>query len=171
MTAVVALRSVLPAALSLGAAALWLFVPLAGQAFTLAASEFLVSVSDGESTLRSIESDVVPYLPDRACFGWRLRFAEPPALARYREVLQLPAAPAFWSGEDDPYSPHRYSADRTTATTEEYAAPDVEGWIASTWCIAEGDPVGPHSVDVYIDGRHVEHFDFEVKPFSEFSEN
>jgi hypothetical protein len=129
--------------------------------------EFLVSVSDGEGNQRSIQADVVPYLPDRACFGWRLRLAGAPTLVRYREVLTLPEAPAFWTGEDDSYSPHKYSADRTTATTEEFAAPDKDGWISSHWCIAEGDPVGAHSIDVYIDDSLVRHFAFEVKKLGE----
>ena len=146
------------------AAALGLaFPPADGYGFTLEAAEFVVSVSDGEGNERSMEADVVPYLPERACFGWRIRFAEAPPLVRYREVLKLPEAPAFWSGENDAYSPHVYSADRTTATTEQFAAPDPEGWIESAWCIAEGDPVGAHSIDVYIDDRHVKRFDFEVR--------
>src|SRR3546814_14139846 len=65
---------------------------------------------------RSIASTLVPYLPDRACFGWRIRLAEAPPVVRVREVLRLPEPPLFWSGEDDPYSPHVFSADRTTAT-------------------------------------------------------
>src|SRR3546814_17475000 len=86
-------------------------------------------------------------LPDQACFGWRIRLAEAPPVVRVREVLKLPEAPAFWSGEDDPYSTHVFSDDRTTATTEEYKAPE-EGWISSDWCIAEGDPLGAHCIEV-----------------------
>ena len=74
----------------------------------------------------------------------------------------MPAAPAFWSGEDDEYSPHRYSADRTTATTEEFATLE-DGWLSSSWCIAEGDPIGPHSIEVYIDERLARRFEFEVR--------
>lgn len=154
------------AALAL-AAAVWLAAVPPLHAAEVAEVEFLVSVSDGEGNQRSIQADVVPYLPDRACFGWRLRLAGAPALVRYREVLTLPEAPAFWTGEDDSYSPHKYSADRTTATTEEFAAPDKDGWISSHWCIAEGDPVGAHSIDVYIDGHLVRHFAFEVKKLGE----
>lgn len=143
----------------------------AGRAYTVESAVFVVSVSDGEGNARSVEADLVPYLPNRACFGWRLRLGAAPAVVRYREVLKLPEAPAYWSGEHDAYSPHAYSADRTTATTEQFAAPDAEGWIASSWCIAEGDPVGLHSIDVYIDGEHVRHFDFEVKKLTDRIEN
>jgi hypothetical protein len=125
-------------------------------------AEFLVVLTDGEGGRQAIASTLVPYLPNRACFGWRIRLAEAPAMVRLREVLQLPTAPAFWSGEDDAYSPHKYSADRTTATTEQFAAPK-DGWIGSSWCIVEGDPVGAHSIEVFIDDRLIRHFDFEVK--------
>ncbi len=150
--------------LALAAGLFW--VAPAG-AFSIESAVFVVSVSDGEGNARSIEADLVPYLPNRACFGWRLQLAAPPALVRYREVLKLPKAPVYWSGEHDAYSPHAYSADRTTATTEQFVAPDAEGWIASSWCIAEGDPVGPHSIDVYLDGAHVKRFDFEVKELTD----
>lgn len=150
-----------------GSVAVWFFAPGAAQAVTVESAEFLVSISDGEGNQRSIQADVVPYLPDRACFGWRLRLTDSPQIVRYREVLKLPEAPEFWSDENDAYSPHRYSADRTTATTEEFAAPDRDGWISSNWCIAAGDPVGPHSIDVYIEDHLVKHFDFEVKKLSE----
>ena len=138
-----------------------------GRAAMLETAEFVVSVSDGQGNSRSVISNVVPYLPERACFGWRIRLADRRALVRYREVLKLPQAPKFWSGENDAYSPHSFSADRTTATTEEFAAPDKEGWIASSWCIAAGDPTGPHSIDVFIDGQLAKHFDFEVKIIGE----
>ncbi|MGD1879999.1 MAG: hypothetical protein ACFB13_21155 [Kiloniellaceae bacterium] len=154
-----------------GVLALWLVAPGQGQAFTLKDAEFVVSVSDGEGNERQTLSDLVPYLPDRACFGWRLRLTGVPALVKYREVLKLPVAPAFWSGEGDEYSPHRFSADRTLVTTEEFAAPDADGWIASTWCIVEGDPAGPHSIDVYIEDRLARHFDFEVRKLSGTTEN
>lgn len=134
----------------------------AGDGYRVETAEFIVSLGDGEGNRSSIASTLVPYLPNQACFGWRIRLAEAPPVLRVREVLKLPAAPAFWSGEDDPYSTHVFSADRTTATTEEYQAPE-EGWIASEWCIADGDPVGAHSIDVFIEGALVRRFDFEVK--------
>jgi hypothetical protein len=142
----------------------------AGSGYTVEVAEFVVSLGDGEGNERHIASDLVPYLPNQACFGWRIRLAEAPTLVRVREVLQLPEAPTFWSGEGDEYSPHTFSADRTTATTEEYKAP-VDGWLESQWCIAEGDPMGPHWIEVYIEGDLIRHFDFEVKKPSEFRNN
>lgn len=146
----------------LAGGALWSPQAFAAPAYTVEVAEFVVSISDGEGNQRSAVGDVVPYLPNRACFGWRLRLADAPAIVRVREVLQLPEAPAFWSGEDDAYSTHTFSADRTTAITEEYKAPQ-EGWLENNWCIVEGDPAGAHSIDIYIEDALARHFDFEVK--------
>ncbi|MGF1592060.1 MAG: hypothetical protein ACFCUW_02200 [Kiloniellaceae bacterium] len=142
----------------------------AGAGYQVEAAEFVVSLDDGEGNERSVVSDLVPYLPNRACFGWRIRLADAPALVRVREVLKLPAAPDFWSGEDDQYSPHTYSADRTTATTEEFAAPK-DGWLSNQWCIVEGDPTGAHFIEVFIEDELVRRFDFEVKKPSETRSN
>lgn len=125
-------------------------------------AEFVVSVGDGEGSERRFVSNLVPYLPNQACFGWRIRLAAPPGVLLVREILRLPEAPAFWSGEDDEFSTHMFSADRTTATTVEYKAPQ-DGWIDNQWCIVEGDPVGQHSIDVFIEDQLIRRFDFEVK--------
>src|SRR3546814_1557627 len=69
------------------------------EGITVEAAEFIVSVGDGEGGERRIASTLVPYLPDQACFGWRIRLAEAPPVVRVREVLKLPEAPAFWSGD------------------------------------------------------------------------
>lgn len=145
-------------------------VPAAAPDYSVEVAEFVVSLGDGEGNERHIASDLVPYLPNQACFGWRIRLAGAPAVVRVREVLQLPEAPAFWSGEGDEYSPHTFSADRKTATTEEYKAP-LDGWLMSQWCIVEGDPMGTHAIDVYIDGDLIRHFDFEVKKPSDVINN
>lgn len=142
----------------------------AQESVTVEAAEFVVSLIDGEGNERSILSDLVPFLPNQACFGWRIRLSAAPSVVQVREVLRLPEAPAFWSGEDDEYSPHTFSADRRTATTEEYKAP-VDGWLASQWCIVEGDPMGPHWIEVYIEGELARRFDFEVKKPNEIVNN
>src|SRR3546814_6785885 len=97
------------------------------EGITVEAAEFIVSVGDGEGGERRIASTLVPYLPDQACFGWRIRLAEAPPVVRVREVLKLPEAPAFWSGEDDPSSTHVFSADRNPANTEDYRTSGLSG--------------------------------------------
>lgn len=74
----------------------------------------------------------------------------------------LPKAPVLWSGENEEYSPHRFSADRTTAIAEAFALLG-DGWIGNDWCIAEGDPLGPHSIEVFTEERLARRFEFEVR--------
>jgi len=142
----------------------------AAETYSVEVAEFVVSLGDAAGNERTIAADVVPYLPNQACFGWRIRLAVHPTVLKVREVLHLPVAPATWSGEDDEYSPHTFSADRRTATTEEFKVPR-DGWLDSHWCIVEGDPVGPHWLEVYIDDDLIKHFDFEVKKPSEIRAN
>lgn len=42
------------------------------------------------------------------------------------------------------------------------AAPDADGWLTHGWCVAEGDPLGAHSINVTLDGTEVAHWDFTV---------
>lgn len=148
----------------------WTADARAAESYSVEVAEFVVSLVDGAGNERTVTSDVVPYLPDQACFGWRIRLAVHPAVLKVREVLHLPKAPATWSGEDDAYSLHSFSADRRTATTEEYKVPR-DGWLDNHWCIVEGDPLGPHWIEVYIEDELIKHFDFEVKKPSEIRNN
>src|SRR3546814_10517546 len=59
------------------------------EGITVEAAEFIVSVGDGEGGERRIASTLVPYLPDQACFGWRIRLAEaPPRSEEHTSELQ-----------------------------------------------------------------------------------
>jgi len=109
-----------------------------------------------------VQSDVVPLLPGQACFGWRIRLDGADRLIKATETLELPEAPAVWSGEGDEYSPTKIVNDRKTAVTTMFHALD-EGWFGSVWCIAEGDPVGPHTIAVHVDEHLLAEFDFTVE--------
>ena len=109
---------------------LFLIIPLIGslitfqavtaKAFEIQKTEFVVGISDGSFEPVYSPSNVVPLLPDRACFGWRIWISGDEKLVFTREILKLPDQPAYWSGEDNSYDTSRISEDRTTATTEEY---------------------------------------------------
>src|SRR3546814_16324876 len=70
------------------------------EGITVEAAEFIVSVGDGEGGERRIASTLVPYLPDQACFGWRLRLAAAPPVGPVGAVLNLPTPPASSSGRE-----------------------------------------------------------------------
>ena len=77
--------------------------PSAARAFEIQRTEFVVGISNGNFEPVYSPSKVVPLLPDRACFGWRIRISGDEKLVFTREILKLPEQPEYWSGEDDAY--------------------------------------------------------------------
>ena len=137
------------------------FPAATANAFEIQKTEFVVGISDGSFKPVYSPSNVVPLLPDRACFGWRIRISGDEKLVFTREILKLPDQPAYWSGEDDSYDTSRISEDRTTATTEEYR-PVKNGWVENYWCVSDGDPTGDCLIEVSIGDLPAERFEFQI---------
>jgi hypothetical protein len=136
--------------------------PAVARAPVVEESEFLVLLIGPDGSASVIESDVVPLIPDHVCFGWRIRVSGTDTVVKQVEELILPVAPDVWVGiEDDEFSPTQLSADRRTATTTTFVTPQ-DGWMENTWCIAPGDPAGPHTIRVTADGALLREFDFTV---------
>ncbi|MBG6175491.1 hypothetical protein IWQ55_003322 [Labrenzia sp. EL_208] len=137
------------------------FLATGARAFEIEKTEFVVGLSDGNYDPVYLPSDVVPLLPDRACFGWRIKISGDEKLVFTREILKLPEQPEYWSGEDDKYSTSQISEDRTTAITDEYL-PVVDGWVENYWCVSEGDPIGDCLLEVYFGDVPAGRFEFEI---------
>jgi hypothetical protein len=113
------------------------------------------------------DDPLVPLLPANACYTWHVQLAAPdagtPAPATLVERLVLPVPLADWGTvATTPDDNVEISADGTTAITSFAAAPDAEGWLSNGWCVAAGDPVGPHRFELELDGAPLTSFDFEV---------
>ncbi|MBG6158756.1 hypothetical protein IWQ52_004837 [Labrenzia sp. EL_159] len=139
----------------------FLFLIANTHAVEIEKTEFVVGLSDGNYDPVYLPSDVVPLLPDRACFGWRIKISGDEKLVFTREILKLPEQPEYWSGEDDKYSTSQISEDRTTAITDEYL-PVVDGWVENYWCVSEGDPIGDCLLEVYFGDVPAGRFEFEI---------
>ncbi len=139
------------------------FLLLAGNAHAIEIEKtvFLVGISEGDFEPVYYPADKVPLLPDRACFGWRIKIAGNKTLIHTKEILTLPEQPVYWSGEGDPYDASRISEDRTTATTEVYR-PVKDGWVENYWCVSEGDPTGECSIEVFFGDVQAGRFDFQI---------
>jgi hypothetical protein len=136
--------------------------PALAKAPVVEDSQFLVYLIGPGGSTDIIESDIVPLIPDHVCFGWRIRISGTGKVVKQVEELTLPIAPQAWVGiEDDEYSPTQLSADRRTATTTTFVTPQ-DGWLENTWCIAPGDPAGPHTIRVLAEGSLLREFDFTV---------
>jgi len=110
-----------------------------------------------------LNDTVVPLLPDNACYNWYVHLGdgEPPKAAT--EILTLPVALADWGTlATDPNDGIDISVDSKVATRSFTPELDADGWVSHTWCVAVGDPVGAHSIEVAVDGTSLTRFDFTV---------
>ncbi|WP_196260204.1 hypothetical protein [Pelagibacterium limicola] len=117
---------------------------------------FVVTVTDAAGNAESKYTTRVPLLPRQACFSWHIRFEGAPSELKITEILQLPAPAQIWETAGS-----QISADRTAAKTTRTITVE-EGWIGAYWCLAEGDPAGPHTIAVSSGAWLDETFSFEV---------
>lgn len=89
------------------------------------------------------ETSVIP-LRTGVCYGWALQVEPQDRTVSIREVFELPA-PGNWDVGDQMSAVARNA--RTAVT--QFEAPLNEGSIEHRWCVAEGDPAGPHRIRVY----------------------
>ena len=109
--------------------------------------------------------DVVPLVPDRSCYGWRIKVSSSDALIRFREEFMLPSEPKHWSDERNEFATKRIVDERRTSITNRFIKPD-KGWVENSWCVAEGDPEGKYSMKVYFNDQFIKLFEFEVRGLS-----
>lgn len=110
-----------------------------------------------------MNDSVVPLLPDNACYGWYAGLEDGAAPKTATEVLSLPVPLADWGSlATDPNDGIDISADSKVATRTFTPELDADGWFSHTWCVAAGDPTGPHSIAIEVDGVPLTRFDFTV---------
>jgi len=102
----------------------------------------------------------VPRVPGQG-FGWVMLVRTDKPTLKVREELTAPEKPETW-GSSDPAVSKSVSADGLTVTTEREVVP-IRGMLLSMWTVAPGDPQGRHTIRIYIDGRPVRNFEFELK--------
>jgi hypothetical protein len=125
-------------------------------------SDFQVTFNYGGSEQRLSETQV-PLLPGNTCYTWWMKLAAGDAPSSVVEKLVLPEALADWGdAATNPDDGVEISADGTTATSTFAPELDSEGWFSKGWCAAVGDPLGPHKIEVSVDGTLLKTYDFEV---------
>ena len=131
---------------------------------TVADAVFLVSEGSGEP----VPSNRVPYRPNSSCYTWIISVAPERRELAVREVFDLPAAARIWGSEGSSTPPEDGSVtlvnpDRSTAVTE-FTDSLEDGVISHGWCVAAGDPTGPHRIRVFVGDELLHEFRFEVVP-------
>ncbi len=107
-----------------------------------------VSITGDDGKQRSYETNAIPLLFNRACFGWRMHLGGPNRVVSLKEVLTTsqPAEQVI-AGPETEVSP-----DKTRATTRMREVVQ-DGVLQRSWCIIPGDPPGTYTYDISIDGE------------------
>lgn len=107
-----------------------------------------VSITGDDGRQRHYETNAIPLLFNRACFGWRMYLGGPNRVVSLKEVLTTsqPAEQVIAGPETV------VSADKTRATTQMFETVQ-DGVLQRSWCIIPGDPPGTYTYDISIDGE------------------
>jgi hypothetical protein len=91
------------------------------------------------------DTAIIPLVPGRVCFGWRVNVGGPDRVIRGKEILTLSrGAVNMWGDYKS-----KVSKDKTTAVTA-FTESVVDGSVMRSWCIVEGDPPGIYTFKVTI---------------------
>lgn len=107
-----------------------------------------VSITKKDGTTRYFETNAIPLLINKACFGWRMWLGGPDRVVNMVEVLQTsqPAKDVIAGPETE------VNAEKTRATTR-MRETVREGYMQRSWCIIAGDPPGTYTYHITIDGE------------------
>ena len=106
-----------------------------------------VSVIGLDGRIRHFETNAIPLLWNRACFGWRSFIGGPNRSVDMVEVLTLSSpAKTMIHGPETVVENNQ----RAVTKTREMV---IDGFIQRAWCILEGDPPGTYRYDITIDGE------------------
>ena len=107
-----------------------------------------VSIAGDDGKQRHYETNAIPLLFHRACFGWRMYLGGPNRVVSLTEVLTTsqPAEQVIAGPETV------VSADKTKATTKMLETVH-DGVLQRSWCIIPGNPPGTYTYDISIDGE------------------
>lgn len=107
-----------------------------------------VSITGDDGRQRHYETNAIPLLFNRACFGWRMFVGGPNRVVSLKEVLTTsqPAEQVIAGPETE------VSSDKTQATTRMFETVQ-DGVLQRSWCIIPGDPPGTYTYDITIDGE------------------
>lgn len=123
-------------------------------------AQFGVFGADPTGRRMLFETDRFPAIT-AAPYGWYIIFKTDKPVVVWREEFELPEPPPSW-GPGEAMGVYQISPDRKTAVTER-VIPTKLGFIANEWRYAPGDPIGAHSMRIYIDGQLIREFKFNIQ--------
>ena len=95
-------------------------------------------------------------------YGWKMVLENEVKTITVTEILTLPGAPKTWGPEPVGSRKREISSDLKTCITTDVINPADGKTFSSYWSIAKGDPIGDYKVDVSINGKHIQTFNFNI---------
>lgn len=106
-----------------------------------------VSITRDDGSVKYYETNAIPLLWNKACFGWRMHVGGPNRFVSMVEILNLSApAKKMIHGPETVVENNQRAITRARELVE-------DGFIQRAWCILEGDPPGVYRYDITIDGE------------------
>jgi hypothetical protein len=132
--------------------------PKQDAACPLQANFGLFRLSARDEVLDFKPGRVVPLAADQS-YGWLLRLNKKGGKVRVLERFTLPEAPRTWG--TGPTERVGRSSDSRTASID-VTLNVYDGVVYRAWTVAPGDPVGHHSIRVWVEDSPPLQFDFDV---------
>ena len=139
--------------LSVGIAACTVPPPSAPSRVQPVASRFGYFAQQPGGSPQFVETYEIPLVPGTE-FGWWIQLRGAGQQVGWREEMTLSAAPL------NPGDARRV---QPNVLVREGVEKPVDGWIGQTWLLDAGDPVGQHSIKVYVNNVLVETFRFHTR--------
>lgn len=114
-----------------------------------------LTITPTEEKPKYEETQDVIFKPNNG-FGWYMNVRSNKKEFQIREVLHLPS-PGVWSNDDKLI----ISDDKKDAMVN--FTKQNTGFFSHVWGIAEGDPKGDYSIDIYVDNKHIKTFYYHIK--------
>ena len=126
----------------------------------IVSGEFGLFELDTPQGPRFTPATVVPLIENQS-YGWVIHLRTNQPTVKWREEFVLPERPATW-GEPEPIGKRSISTSGRTSVTEREVSPE-KGMIFNAWTVAPGDPRGKYLIRVFVEGRLVKTFRFDVQ--------
>ncbi len=139
------------------------------SAFSVLEAQFFVVLTNKQGKQEVLESNKVPYDTEHSCYGWKVKLSGVPGgTVELQEILTLPSKPlAGWPVITDGSRTITPSLDQKSATTKR-TLEIKNSWVSNMWCIGDGDPLGPYSINIFLNKKHIKTFGFDVVEKSAF---
>lgn len=132
--------------------------PISAPDIMVSETTLLSVVTDSAGMETITPTNAIPYIVERSCYNWGVKFDRVEGDLILTEELQLPGPARNWNEEG---TATQVNAQRSGAITQRHFDA-AKGMAMAGWCVAKDDPVGSYRYIIRQGEREVARFDFTV---------